>query len=68
MTLYSIQEIKNDSAPLNPNTFINLWLLPGTTTKNHYRSIYNVLNFLGDVGGLSEAFKMIFGFTLGLYN
>ena len=29
----------------------------------HYRSIYNLLDFLGDVGGLREAFKSI-GFAI----
>ena len=43
-------------------------MLSGTKSTDHSRSIYNVLNFLGDVGGLREAFKMIIGFALGLYN
>ena len=30
-----------------------------TTVLNHSRAIYNILDFLGDIGGLRDALKLI---------
>ena len=68
MTLYSAEEAENDFLPWKPNTLKGVWVFCGTKSTEHSRSIYNVLNFLGDVGGLREAFKTIFGVAIGLYN
>ena len=46
-------------ASTNPNTIGMIGIGLDKTVLNHSRAIYNVLDFVGDIGGLSDGLRLI---------
>lgn len=40
----------------------------GTPGAEYTRTVYSILDFLGDIGGLFGIFSMFFSFFIGFYN
>ena len=66
MTLYRVEESKIKFPIENDNILREIMVIAATERKGSSRSIYSLLDLLGDVGGLQEALKLIFGSILGL--
>ena len=45
------------------SNFLNIVFIPSSTTLNYQRAVYNILDLVGDVGGLLDGLKWI-GFAL----
>lgn len=57
-----IFNLKKDTQPIltqNPNAIALLGFSLHKSVVSHSRAIYNVLDFLGDIGGLRDALKLI---------
>ena len=65
-TLYRVEESKSKLPIENENILRTIFVTAATERIESSRSIYNLLDFLGDVGGLREAFRLISGSILGL--
>jgi len=50
----------------NPNSVIQIFITLDSLVINRSRAIYNVLDFLGDIGGLFDALKIIGEFIIAL--
>ena len=58
---------KFSTVPRNPNTIAMAIFGLDKTLLNNSRAIYNALDFLGDVGGLSDALKIISWFLVSFF-
>lgn len=52
---------------LSPNLVGMITFALGKNEVYHSRAIYNVLDFLGDIGGLRDALKLIASILVGLF-
>ena len=56
--VYKFENVESsipDSALYYPNSVLGVEIFLSKEIKHHSRSIYNVLDFLGDIGGLFDA-------------
>ena len=58
-TIYSVKPSDETLVPGIPNTIAIIGFSLDKNVVNHSRAIYNALDFLGDVGGLSDGLKLI---------
>ncbi len=65
-TFYRLEKTETTFSAVNPNAIFALGVVSSTTSMSHSRSIYNFLDFLGDIGGLLDALKLIAGAFLSL--
>ena len=62
--------IPNDDEKFNalePNVIGVVTFSASRKVLNHSRAIYNTLDFLGDIGGLSDALKLIASFLVSVF-
>ena len=63
--IYKVSDIKFGSA-IQKGVLCKLDILADSTKLFHQRAIYNILDFLGDIGGLLDALKLIAATFVGL--
>ena len=56
--IYKVSDIKSGSA-FEKGVLCKLDIRADSTKLFHQRAIYNILDFLGDIGGLLDALKLI---------
>ena len=57
--LYKVIETETGQAILRENVLMMQRFYVGPTKVNHKRTVYGILDFLGDIGGLLDGLKLI---------
>ena len=64
--IYKVKELEPKQFLPKESILLEIELQAASTKLFHQRSIYNVLDFLGDIGGLLDALKLIASTIVGL--
>ena len=66
-TIFSLNDDGKKHAVEDSNVINFVTFSADLKVLNHSRAIYNVLDFLGDIGGLSDALKLIASFFVSVF-
>ena len=60
-------DVTNHPSVTDPNIIGYVIIGADKEVLNHSITVYNILDFLGDIGGLSDALKMIASFLVSVF-